>query len=173
MIRLRMAGLAVLATVLAFPGTHAPATDAPSAPSAPLPGADLDFMTLDGEAWSLADAPGHVLLDFMDPFCTPCRQQMTLLAQVHVQGPALGVSLVSMDVGAATSPDASHADLRAFRDEHEAPWPFIPDVGGRAAVAYQAHVVPTLVLLDGGVEVARWVGVGVSLEDIRAAIARP
>jgi len=100
--------------------------------------------TVDGDAFSLAEERGRVvLLDFMATWCVPCRRQIPEFADVHARRAGAGLVAVSIDV----DPLEDEADLRAFRDELGVPWDFALDTDG-ARVLYDAVTLPKQVLVD-------------------------
>lgn len=108
---------------------------------------------VDDGPWSLQAQRGKVvLLDLMGVNCPPCRREMPHLvafAQAHA-GDA-GLSMVSVDM-ASVFPALGARDageIRAFRGEFNATWPFAPDARGDVGRAYQVLILPTKVVIDG------------------------
>lgn len=114
---------------------------------------DLELETVSNRTWTLAEHEGEaVVLDFMDPTCKPCEEQMPTLEQVfenRTDRPPLAA--VSIDVGSAVYPagtNSSSEELERFRRSHDADWPFARDPRGSAMVDYRVVHIPTLVVVD-------------------------
>lgn len=132
---------------------------------------------LDAPAWNLADHRGQVVLvDLMGVNCPPCRREMPhLVAFAAAHAGDAGVALLSVDMAsvfpALGARDAQ--DLRAFREEFNATWPFAPDAAGDVGRAYQLLILPTKVVIDAeGViraKLSKEIGSAQELED---AVAR-
>lgn len=74
-------------------------------------------------------ATGKVLVDFFATWCGPCRMLGPVLEEI-AENNETSAKIVKVDV----------------------------DINGEAAQAYRVQVIPTLVLLENGVEVKRYSG---------------
>ena len=129
-----MAGLVAVA-VVAF----RPAADS-SSPTGKAP--TFETFDLDGRRVALADYRGRVVLvNFWASWCTPCRREFPLLAEVH--GGDVAVLGVVFDDSAAAA--------RRFMRDHGATWPGLIDPAGQIADAYgvaKKPGIPVTVAID-------------------------
>lgn len=112
----------------------------------------FEVQPVDGGPWQLAAQRGKVvLLDLMGVNCPPCRREMPLLtafARAH-EGDA-NLSMLSVDMASVfpTLGARGSEDIRAFKAEFNATWPFAPDAAGLVGRSYDLIVLPTKVVID-------------------------
>lgn len=141
---------------------------------------DFEVQPVDSEPWRLAAQRGKVvLLDLMGVNCPPCRREMPLLtafARAHA-GDA-NLTLLSVDMASVfPSLGARDAeDIRAFKAEFNATWPFAPDAAGQVGRSYDLIILPTKVVIDEDgvirVKLSKEVASQRELEDAIAAARR-
>ncbi|OHD71246.1 MAG: thioredoxin [Spirochaetes bacterium RBG_16_49_21] len=78
----------------------------------------------------VTNAAGHVLIDFWAPWCGPCRMQSPILEKL------------------SQSPDISATIVKINTDEN-------PEIAQKFGISS----IPTLILMDKGKEIERFVGV--------------
>jgi peroxiredoxin/rhodanese-related sulfurtransferase len=116
---------------------------APTAEVAP----DFTLETVDGEAYSLGDLRGHVvILNFWATWCAPCVVEVPELMEVHEEFADQGVFVlgVSQDTGPSV-----YDDVRDFRDMFDVNYPMLVDPGLRVGQAYGGiDSLPTTLIID-------------------------
>jgi cytochrome c biogenesis protein CcmG, thiol:disulfide interchange protein DsbE len=112
--------------------------------------------TLDGEAVSLAELRGEVvLLNVWATWCFPCRREMPSFEALHRElgGEGLRVVAVSIDQPGAAS------EIRAFLEEYDITFTVLYDSEQRITRAFNTLGVPETFLIDrNGVLVKHWIG---------------
>lgn len=104
---------------------------------------ELAFVDLDGNAGSLSDYRGKiVLVNFWASWCPPCRKEMPDLMRISKEYASKGVIVlgVAMDVGGLDG-------VRRFLREIEITYPVIVPQGDSSALSSVRHL-PTTWLLD-------------------------
>lgn len=101
---------------------------------------DVEIPLLDGGAVSFSDYEGKVLVvDFMAPWCAPCREQLKILKEVE-KTPNVEVISVNID------PSYNSSYLRRFAEAEGVTWSF--GTSTDAAITYQTTSIPTILLVD-------------------------
>lgn len=130
---------------------------------------------VDGPSWSLEAQRGKaVLLDLMGVNCPPCREEMPHLLGVAARhADDTRFAMLSVDLGSLypSLGAASDDDVRGFKADFNATWPFARDRDGTIGRAYDAIALPSFVVVgpDG---VITWRQVSRASEaELEAAIA--
>ena len=117
-----------------------------SAPAELVSAPDYGFVDREGEAASLADFRGKVVVvNLWAMWCAPCRTEMPTLATLAAayEGTDLLVLPINVD-----STDDAIADARSFLDVHE-PLPFYSDKSFRLPFLFpESGKMPQAILLD-------------------------
>lgn len=117
-----------------------------SAPAELVSAPDYGFVDREGEAASLADFRGKVVVvNLWAMWCAPCRTEMPTLATLAAayEGTDLLVLPINVD-----STDDAIADARSFLDVHE-PLPFYSDKSFRLPFLFpESGKMPQTILLD-------------------------
>lgn len=113
----------------------------------------FEVLPVDGpEPWNLSAQRGKaVLLDLMGVNCAPCRTQMPhLLAVARNHANDSRAAMLSVDMASVypTLGAREPGEIRAFKAEFNATWPFAPDAQAKVGRAYEPIVIPTLVVID-------------------------
>jgi peroxiredoxin len=136
------------------PGDAAPAYAAP---------------TMAGDTISLADLRGNaVMLNIWATWCTPCREEMPGLEQLHTEYAADGLRVIGVSIDAS----GLASEIRHFTDEYGITFTILHDPAESVMRAFRARAVPETFLLDRqGQVVRRWIGkFDPVAEDSRAAV---
>ena len=119
--------------------SHLALTDPPVAPP------DIVFVSADGTEHHLAEFAGHgMVINLWATWCVPCVAEMPSLA-------VLSKTLAPDDIAVLplSSDRGGIKVVQAFYDEHEiSGLPVLLDPKGAAARAWQAHGIPTSVIID-------------------------
>ena len=111
----------------------------------PVPAPDIAFVAADGSQHHLQDFLGHgMVINLWATWCGPCVDEMPSLA-------ALSKVLAPYDIAVLplSSDRGGIKVVQAFYDEHEiSGLPVLLDPKGTAARAWQAHGIPTSVIID-------------------------
>ena len=139
-----------VAVTLGFALTGGPTTQQPGvvATSAPLP--SVAGTTLAGDAFDATRYRGHVLvLNFWNPYCTPCRGEATVLDLAEGTLAPEGVVIAGVLFSNDSFPHDVAAARRFVRIWGER-FPTIDDPDGRIASAFSVRGIPTTVIADAG-----------------------
>lgn len=113
----------------------------------------LDVAGSPGSLVSLEPAGSPILLDFFATWCPPCEPQMDHLRALRASYDREAVSIVSI------TQESDEEAIETFWRENRGTWPVVMDPSTRAARAYDATTIPTIVVLAGdGTEIARHTG---------------
>ncbi|RMH21023.1 MAG: TlpA family protein disulfide reductase [Acidobacteria bacterium] len=108
-----------------------------------FPPADFRLTTLDGGVLGPPDFAGKVVvIDFWATWCGPCRVQAEVLHELHERYDPGQVQFLAIDV----AEDAE--TVRSFVADSPFPYPVLLDADGSVASRYQAHGLPTLMVID-------------------------
>jgi len=106
---------------------------------------DFRLETTDGRELSLSDFKGKpVLLNFWATYCGPCRYEMPLLQQVHVDPvwTARGLVILAVNLG------ESSATASGFMDENSYSFTVMLDATGEVGARYNTRYIPTTYFID-------------------------
>jgi len=124
------------------------------------------LVTVDGKRLNSTDLRGRpVLLDLMATWCVVCRDQMPMLNDTFNKHKDK-MAFVSIDMDQYETDE----QLRAFRDQYKAQWPFAMDRTGSVFGAFYPEGYPTLVLLDSEGRVVYMFEGGIGQADLDSAI---
>lgn len=140
----------------------APHWFAPQFAVVPVPATNLQLM--DGGAFNLADARGHVVfLDFWASWCEPCKQSIPLIEHYKAAHPdALVFSIDAGELVNVAERYARSAKMRRVALD--------PDM--KVTDAFGVHVFPTMIVIGrDGKEHAKWVGYNPQIQQEMAAAA--
>lgn len=104
----------------------------------------IDLEALNGKRFKLADHRGKdvVMVDMWATWCPPCRQELPILVEVARDYKSKGVEFYAVDLG------EDKKKVAAFLKKEKLTLQVALDKKGTAAAAYQARVIPQLVLID-------------------------
>jgi len=110
--------------------------------------------TLEGEAVSLADFKGHVVVvNVWGSWCPPCRKEAPLLAQAARSLKPEGVVFLGINTR-----DSSTDQGLAFQKKYDVPYPSIYDPSGQTLLAFRRTLnpnsIPTTLIIDADGKVA-------------------
>ena len=129
--------VAVLSLALARPD------GAPRSPLIGRPAADFALTTLEGDALTMAELRGEVvILNFWASWCVPCREEAPLLEQTRRTYEARGLRVVGV-----LYQDARE-DAAAFAARYDLGYPSVVDSDGRTAIDYGVVGIPASFLID-------------------------
>lgn len=101
---------------------------------------DQEIPSIDGGTVSFSDYEGSILvIDFMAPWCAPCKEQIPILIQVE-SIPGVEVLTINVDH------NYNFTELSDVRDEEDVTWFF--GHSPFAAIDYQVSAIPTVVIVD-------------------------
>lgn len=143
--RLRAAEVPLTALPLAAPrGAERPAAAPPRLAAGTLAPA-LQAVTLDGAPAALTSLRGRVVLvNLWAIWCEPCRQELPVLAALHEERAAKGLSIVAINVDRKRT----RQEVADFVARRKLPFAIWLDPEDRAAPALGASTFPFNVLLD-------------------------
>ncbi len=121
------------------------ADTAPAAASTRIgaPAPDIALPMLSGEARTLADLRGQVvILNFWATWCGPCRAEMPALAEIQTQYTSRGVIVI----GVNQREDAG--SIRRYLDSIGVDFPIALDPTGESNRQYRVLGLPTTYLID-------------------------
>lgn len=124
----------------------------PAAVSFPAP--ELSLTDLDGNAVTLADYHGQVVLvNNWATWCPPCRAEMPILDAFHDEHASQGFSIIAVDAGEPA------ADVRRFAESNELSFPVWLDPEMSAIRAFRNDGLPSSYVVDiDGKVVLAWNG---------------
>jgi cytochrome c biogenesis protein CcmG, thiol:disulfide interchange protein DsbE len=130
---------------------------------APIEGAlalDVALETLDGDAVSLSDYGGQVVLvNFWASWCGPCRVEIPELKGLYEDLSEEGFEILAVNVGEGAD------EIGAFTESIEMPFAILLDSDGAAARRYGIRGLPTSFLVDRE-GVVRLVHVGIATDSM-------
>ena len=101
---------------------------------------NVEIQLLDGETVKVSDFKGELLvIDFMAPWCDPCKEEIKILRQIYDQP---GVQVLSINV----DPTYNVTELTQFAQERGIVWSF--GSAPQAAVDYKVTGIPDVILVD-------------------------
>ncbi|CAN5794396.1 hypothetical protein BH18ACI4_BH18ACI4_08420 [soil metagenome] len=120
-------------------------------------GAEMGWTLVDGRRAKVADFRGQVLvLDFYATWCTPCRESIPHLGELHRRSSSHGLQVVGLNVG---GPD-DRVKVAAFAAEFNIPYPLgFPDKPLSDLFLSDHDTIPqTFVFARGGQLMKRFIG---------------
>ena len=102
---------------------------------------DVEIPLLDGDTVRFSDYKGELLVvDFMAPWCAPCREQLKVLKELY-EDPDIEIISINIDSRYNSS------TLRQLVEDEGITWSF----GSSTAVGgvYQINAIPTILFVDG------------------------
>ncbi len=108
---------------------------------------DFQLTLFDGSQFRLSDQTGErpVVVNFWDPTCPPCREEMPAFESAWQRLRGQGVVFLGLFVPQGFD---SEQDARDFVEELGLTYNFAPDKGARIAERFQVEVFPTTVFID-------------------------
>ncbi len=101
---------------------------------------DVEVPLVDGGSVRFSDYKGGFLVvDFMAPWCPPCREQFKVLKALK-EYPEVEIITINIDTGYNSS------DLRQFAEAEGITWSF--GSSREAAYIYQTNAIPTILFVD-------------------------
>jgi cytochrome c biogenesis protein CcmG/thiol:disulfide interchange protein DsbE len=126
------------------PTSAASAGQLPS-PRAGFPAPDFTLNVLTGEALSLADLRGQVvIINLWASWCVPCRAEMPTLQEVYVANHSAGLTVLGVNSTYQDNP----ADAANFVHELGLTFPIALDVDGVVSHRYLLRALPTTFFVD-------------------------
>jgi thiol-disulfide isomerase/thioredoxin len=112
------------------------------------PDGEVTGETIDGDAVSLADHDGRVVvMPVWGSWCAPCRAEAPMLAEAARDLEKQGVSFLGID-----SRDENEAKARAFEERFDIPYPSIYDPDGITLLTFHGTLppmtIPSFVFID-------------------------
>jgi thiol-disulfide isomerase/thioredoxin len=119
-----------------------------------FPAPEISLTDLDGNAVSLADYHGQVVLvNNWATWCPPCRAEMPILDAFHDEHASQGFSIIAVDAGEPA------ADVRRFAESMELSFPVWLDPEMTAIRAFRNDGLPSSYVVDAdGKVVLAWNG---------------
>jgi thiol-disulfide isomerase/thioredoxin len=110
--------------------------------------------TPEGGTFGTADTQGVVtLVNFWATWCTPCRRELPVLAQVHADFKDRGFQIIAVNV------DKEPAKAKAYLARSPLPFPVVLDPDAVTLGRFHAVAMPTSVLADAqGIIIERHTG---------------
>lgn len=101
---------------------------------------DVEVTGLDGDPVLFSDYRGSILVvDFMAPWCSPCKEQIKVLIQLSQR---TDVEILSINV----DPEYNSTYLTRFRDDENMVWTLTSSYD--AAVEYKVAAIPLILVAD-------------------------
>lgn len=101
---------------------------------------DVEVTGLDGKTVQFSDYKGSILVvDFMAPWCSPCKEQIKVLIQLSQ---STDVEILSINV----DPEYNSTYLTRFRDNEHMTWALASSA--QAAVEYKVTAIPLILVAD-------------------------
>ena len=107
------------------------------------PAPDFQFQTPEGQATSLSELKGKVVLvNFWAIRCPPCRMEMPYIQQVYDEWQEKGLVLLAINIG------ESSAQVTGFMQNYSLSFPVLLDTNQDAARCYYIQYIPTTFFID-------------------------
>ncbi|MCG9127561.1 redoxin domain-containing protein [Candidatus Poribacteria bacterium] len=107
------------------------------------PAIDFEVVNLNGEALSLAQYQGQiVLLDFWATWCPPCIAEMPFVKSTYQKYKNQNFEIIGISL------DRDLNQLTTYLDKEGITWPQYYDNGGQIANLYRVQAIPTTYLID-------------------------
>ena len=129
------------------------------------PAPDFTLKTLEGDSLQLSALNGRtVLLNFWATWCTPCLQEMPLLAQLHRKWEARGVTVLGISLDYGDTEIITH-----YTNRLGIPYPIL--LGSDAvATAYKVIALPATYVIDADGMITNHITGLVNIEELEAAL---
>lgn len=141
-------------------------------PRAGLTAPPIELASLEGEAISLAQNEGSiVIVNFWTTWCKVCKTEMPHVQKLYEHYAAEGeaVKLLSVNV---TSQESSVAGVERYMKEYGYDFPLVLDAKGEAADRYRVNAFPATFIIDAdGVVQERMLG-AISFSDMKRRVER-
>ncbi|MXY07162.1 MAG: TlpA family protein disulfide reductase, partial [Rhodothermaceae bacterium] len=126
---------------------------------------DFTLKTLEGDSLQLSALNGRtVLLNFWATWCTPCLQEMPLLAQLHRKWEARGVTVLGISLDQGDTEIITHYTQRLA-----IPYPIL--LGSEAvAIAYRVIALPATYVIDADGMITNHITGLVNIEELEATL---
>jgi peroxiredoxin len=116
-----------------------------ASPRAGFPAPDFTLETPEGEALSLADFRGQVVVvNLWASWCLPCRAEMPALEGVYAENRARGLAVLAVN---STHQDRADAAV-AFAEDLGLTFPILLDPQGAVSRRYLLRALPTTFFVD-------------------------
>ncbi|MXZ05208.1 MAG: TlpA family protein disulfide reductase [Rhodothermaceae bacterium] len=135
----------------------------PGVPVRPAP--DFTLKTLEGDSLQLSALMGRtVLLNFWATWCTPCLQEMPMLAQLHREWEERGVTVLGISLDHGDTEIITH-----YTNRLGIPYPIL--LGSDAvATAYQVIALPATYVIDTNGMITNHITGLVNIEELEAVL---
>jgi len=142
--------------------------DSAQRPQVGKPAPDFQFQNPDGQAASLSDLQGKlVLINFWNTQCPPCVYEMPYIQQVYDEWSGKGLVVLAINTGESSS------RVREFLQSYGFSFPVLLDANLDVTLGYRAQYIPTTFLIDkDGIIQGVKIGPFQSKEEIEAGIRR-
>lgn len=159
---LLLAMVAAIVLIWRFTGASGEQTEAPSGQS--LFTLDFAAPTVGGDAFSLADHRGRVVLvNIFSTGCPPCRAETPHLVKLYGEQHEAGLDVVMVS-------RESVSVVSSFAEQYHVPYPMIANGGAVLSQVPNLRFVPTTLLVDAAGRV-RYRVTGADLARIRKGVA--
>ncbi len=121
----------------------APAGNGSAAGVVASPAAEFSLKSRSGEAVSLGDLKGQVvLINFWATWCGPCRKEMPLMEQIQKKYAPLGFTMLGINVEEDTRL------MDAFLKDVSVSFPILLDPANGVSKLYNVSAMPSTVIVD-------------------------
>lgn len=129
------------------------------------PAPDFTLKTLEGDSLQLSSLKGRtVLLNFWATWCTPCLQEMPLLAQLHRKWEAHGVTVLGISLDRGDTEIISH-----YTERLAIPYPILLS-SDAVATAYNVVALPATYMIDADGMVTNHITGLANIEELEAVL---
>ncbi|MYJ55418.1 MAG: TlpA family protein disulfide reductase, partial [Rhodothermaceae bacterium] len=129
------------------------------------PAPDFALKTLEGDSLQLSSLKGRtVLLNFWATWCTPCLQEMPMLAQLHREWEEHGVTVLGISLDYGDTEIITH-----YTNRLGIPYPIL--LGSDAvATAYRVIALPATYVIDVDGMITNHITGLVNMEELEATL---
>ncbi len=126
---------------------------------------DFTLETLEGDSLQLSSLKGRtVLLNFWAVWCTPCLQEMPLLAQLHNKWEPHGITVLGISLG-----HGYNEVITYYLERLSIPYPILLG-SDSVATAYNVTVLPTTYVIDANGMITSHITGLVNIEELEASL---